>query len=411
MTKLIGIKDVLALQPGQIIWDSKVSGFGARRQKGTAVAYVLFYRTKDGRQRWHTIGRHGSPWTPDMARKEARKVLGAVVSGSDPAHEKAKERHAATVAELCERYITDVKSGRLLTKKGEPKKLSTLMTDKSRTKCHIIPLLGKLTVSAVTRNDVDNFLHDVAGGKTAIWEKRKHGLGVAQVGRGSANRTLALLSSIFSYAVRARMRPDNPVHGVTKFANKQRDRRLSDSEYAMLGAGLAKAEAEKQIWPPAISAARFLALTGWRRGEALGLTWAEIDFERKTTTLGDTKTGRSMRPLSSAACDLLRAQSQVRALVFPATRGDKPMCGFPKFWAAIVTLGGLPADITPHTLRHSFASVANDLGYSESTIGALIGHKGHSITSRYIHSADAVLLAAADKVAEKIEGMMGCGIT
>jgi hypothetical protein len=84
MGETIGLKNVRALQPGQIIWDDKVAGFGARRQKGPAVAYVLFYRTKEGRQRWHTIGKHGSPWTPDSARNEARRVLGAVVSGDDP---------------------------------------------------------------------------------------------------------------------------------------------------------------------------------------------------------------------------------------------------------------------------------------------------------------------------------------
>lgn len=39
--------------------------------------------------------------------------------------------------------------------------------------------------------------------------------------------------------------------------------------------------------------------------------------------------------------------------------------------------------------------------------GALIGHKGHSITSRYVHSADAVLLAAADAVANRTAELMG----
>jgi integrase len=81
--------------------------------------------------------------------------------------------------------------------------------------------------------------------------------------------------------------------------------------------------------------------------------------------------------------------------------------GFPKFWARIAKDGELPADVTPHTLRHSFASLAADLGYSEPTIAALVGHKGHSITSRYIHAADAVLLAAADAVADRTNLLMG----
>ena len=83
------------------------------------------------------------------------------------------------------------------------------------------------------------------------------------------------------------------------------------------------------------------------------------------------------------------------------------MVGFPKLWARIAKLGELPADITPHVLRHSFASLAGDLGYSEPTIAALVGHKGHTITSRYVHSADAVLLAAADVVANRTAELMG----
>jgi integrase len=94
-------------------------------------------------------------------------------------------------------------------------------------------------------------------------------------------------------------------------------------------------------------------------------------------------------------------------LIFPATRGDGRMTGFPKLWARIAKLGELPADITPHVLRHSFASLAGDLGYSEPTIAALVGHKGRTITSRYVHTADAVLVAAADAVADRTAELMG----
>ena len=114
-----------------------------------------------------------------------------------------------------------------------------------------------------------------------------------------------------------------------------------------------------------------------------------------------------MRPLSRAACDVLSVLPRTSKLVFPATRGDGPMSGFPKMWARIAKLVDLPADVTPHVLRHSFASLASDLGYSEPTIAALVGHAGRSVTSRYVHSADAVLLAAADAVANRTAELMG----
>lgn len=75
--KRIGLREVRALKPGEQVWDAAVPGFHARRQKD-AVAYVLFYRTPEGRQRWHTIGRHGAPWTPEAAREEAQRLLGEI---------------------------------------------------------------------------------------------------------------------------------------------------------------------------------------------------------------------------------------------------------------------------------------------------------------------------------------------
>lgn len=405
--KRIGLRDVRALGPGQEVWDTAVPGFGARRQRSEAVAYVLLYRTGEGRTRRYTLGRHGA-WTPDTAREEARRLLGDVAKGTDPATEKQAKRKAATVAELCDAYWVDAETGNLLTRRRAPKKASTLLSDKGRIEKHIRPQLGPLKVAAVTRADVEAFMRAVAEGKTATRSKtgKKRGLSNVRGGRGTASRTVGLLGAIFTYAVRHGMRPDNPVHGVMRPADGRRERRLSDAEYTALGAALRQAEAQ-HFWPAAAACARFLALTGWRSGEALGLNWAEVDLARRTVSLPDTKTGASLRPLSRAACDVLRGLSRSGELAFPPTRGDGRMTGFRKLWNRIAKLRDLPADVTPHVLRHSFASLAADLGYSEPTIGALIGHKGHTITSRYVHSADAVLLAAADAVARRTAELMG----
>lgn len=94
--------------------------------------------------------------------------------------------------------------------------------------------------------------------------------------------------------------------------------------------------------------------------------------------------------------------------MFPASCGGaETVLHFKRFWPRLAKLGGLPAEITPHVLRHSLTSLAADLGCSEPTIAALVGHKGRSITSRYVHSADAVLLAAADAVANRTVEPMG----
>jgi len=405
--KRIGLRDIRGLGLGETIWDASVPGFGARRQKSDAIAYILKYRTNEGRQRWMTIGRHGAPWTPDEAREEARRVLGGVVAGEDPSADKIARRKASTVSELCDQYLADAEAGHLLTRRKIAKKASTLSTDKGRIERHIKPLLGSMKVPSVQKADIERFMHDVAGGKTAGRTKtaKKRGLAHVRGGKGTATRTVGLLGAIFEYAVKANFRADNPVHGVIRFADGTRERRLTNNEYGKLGMAIREAESSN-LWPYAINLVRFLALTGWRSGEAVGLLWSELDLTRRTAILPDTKTGRSLRPLPNIACEILSQFPNRKGLVFPATRGDGPMLGFRKIWDRITRLGSVPDDITPNVLRHSFASLASDLGYSESTIAALIGHRGRTITSRYIHSADTVLLAAADCIADRTWSLM-----
>ena len=407
---MITIKSVAAIPLNRTVWDNgrgAVAGFGARRQKGEAVAYVLKYRTASGRQRWHTIGRHGAPWTPDLARAEARRVLGEVTKGADPAEEKLRGRKDKTVSELSDDYLAASEAGRVLTRRRLPKNASTLATDRGRVERHIKPLLGNLRVAAVSRLDIERFNNQVSEGATAARVKTgKHGLARVTGGRGTATRTLALLGVIFSYAVRQGLRADNPAHGIAKHAYKERQRRATNDEYAALGKALRSMP--EPTWPIALAMARFLALSGWRRGEALALTWPEVDLVTRTARLADTKTGASLRPISRAACDVLRELPHLGELVFPSSVGaDKPMRGFHKVWLRVAKRAGLSADVTPHVLRHSFASIAADLGFSELTIAALIGHKKASVTSKYAHHADAVLLQAADVVSDRITEMMG----
>src|SRR5262245_64128664 len=105
----ITVRTVQGLKPGETIWDAghreAVKGFGVRRQRGQAV-YVIKYRIF-GRQRFVTIGRHGSPWTPDKARREAKRLLGDVADGKDPQAEKVegKAKAGEKVGKVADTYV------------------------------------------------------------------------------------------------------------------------------------------------------------------------------------------------------------------------------------------------------------------------------------------------------------------
>lgn len=423
----IGLVDVRNLPPNRELFDGgrgAVPGFGIRRQRSAAVAYIVVFRTVEGRSCRYTIGRHGAPWTPETARARAKVILAEAASGADPAAGKQELRNAPTVEDLCERYLAAAHAGRLPTRRGGTKKASTLAADRSRVDCHVLPLLGKRKAASVTTADLEAFIHDVSDGKTHRREKLNKSRAFRNVrGRmGAASRTVGMLGAIFAFAVKVGIRTDNPARGVLRPEDGRRQRRLRDDEYQLLQSGLERAAlilpsagggsaGRVAVWPHAIAAAKFLALTGWRSGEATGLRWNEVDLVRRTARLGDTKTGASMRPLSHEACKVLTTQKVITGgaadgLVFPPSRGRTTMTGFKRFMARIVTLGGLPQEVTAHVLRHSFASVAADLEMTEITIAALLGHQVRSVTSRYVHSADSVLLAAADKVADEITRRM-----
>ncbi len=405
----ITTRAVEAMEPGDEVYDSEVRGFGVRRQRRDAV-YILRKRIR-GKARQFSIGIHGSPWTPDTARREARRLLVEIDGGADLAALRAEEKAAPTVSDFCDQYLKDAKAG-LVTYRGKPKKTSTLGTDEGRITRHIKPLLGAMKVRDLTRADIERFMRDVASGKTAADEKTGHrGRAIVTGGAGTASRTVSLLGGILSYAVRLGVRPDNPCRGVERFSDGKRNRVLIPEEWKALGEALEIFEAQGGN-AKAVAITRLIALTGARRSEIVKLRMKEIDLDKRLLDLEDTKTGRSIRPLGGPARTLLRNLTEKplhTERLFSDETGEGFYQGYGRCWTKIRTLADLPSDITPHVLRHSFATMAGDLGFSTSTIASLLGHKAANITELYVHRrVDSVLVGAADKVAARIEAML-CG--
>jgi integrase len=393
------------LQPGQKAWDIDTTGFGVRCQRKYKV-FILKYRLL-GRPRWYTIGKLGSPWTVEMARREAKRLLGQVAAGIDPAEARDETKNDLKISELCDLYL---KEGCIT------KKASTLATDRGRIERHIKPVLGKMRVRQVRRADVEKLLREVAAGKTAIDEKTGPGRrAIVTGGKGTATKAVALLGAIFNFAVDRGLRPDNPAQGVKTFKALNAERFLSAEELSRLGEALSGAEKEGAN-PFAIAAIRLLALTGARKSEILTLHWksnsagsGHVDFEHGCLHLTDSKTGSKRVPLGAPALEILADMPKIEGnpYVFPS-KASGHYAGLQKVWDQIRRRAGLD-DVRLHDLRHSYASTAVASGDSLYLVGKILGHQQASTTQRYAHLSDDPLRDVADRTAKKIASAMRSG--
>jgi integrase len=384
------------------VWDRELRGFGVQVMPSGLKSFVIQYRTPEGRSRRGVIGRYGL-MTVEEARILAHEKLVAVSRGVDPVAEEAKAAGLLTVAGICDWYISEAEAGRILGRRRRPIKASTLAMDRSRIESHIKPLLGKRLVGSLKLGDIEGAQADIAVGKTSKPRAGSRG-GATTGGEGVAARTISTLHAIFEHAVRLGKIDTNPAKGVRKLSGTVRERRLSRAEIERLGKTL-RVAAEDGEHPTGLAAIRFLLLTGFRRMEALGLQRTWLDEEERAIRFPDTKSDAKTRVIGQAAVDLLLGQPETKSdFFFPADWGDGHFVGVVRVLDRVCGKAGL-ADVTPHTLRHTFASLAGDLGFSELTIAALLGHSARGVTQRYVH-IDEALKMTADRVAAEMADLL-----
>ena len=360
-----------------VYWDGELTGFGVRVRKSGRKNYVLQTRV-DGKLRWFTIGQHGRV-TVDEARAAALEILAATTKGIDPRDANAKREAEPVMAELGRRFLEEyVPVHCKPSTQGEYRRSVELFID---------PAIGDMRISAVQRKDIAKLHHDMRDKPY------------------QANRTLGVLSKMYSLAEVWGLRPDgsNPCRHVKRYKERNRERFLSPEETERLGDVLREAELEM---PSAVAAFRLLLLTGCRLSEIQFLRWEYVKDD--CIELPDAKTGGRVVPLGPEAravlADLPREDGNPWVI-----RGRLPgshITDLQKPWRRIRARADLE-DVRIHDLRHSYASRALALGESLMMIGKLLGHTQVQTTARYAHLArDSIQNAAA-----RITGSIGGDLT
>jgi integrase len=359
----------------KIFYDTEVKGFGCRVTAAGSRAFVLNYRARNRREHRCTIGSFPT-WGAVAARKEAAELKKAIDRGSNPVGELKAYRDAPTVNDLCDRFIAEYLPR---------KRPSTQHTYRLQIENEIRPALGPLKVADVTFADTD-------------------GLHRRLTARGTpyrANRVIALLSRMFSMAMRWQWRSDNPCKGIERNQEHKRRRYLTADELVRLGKALDKYSDRQSA-----NIIGLLLLTGARRGEVLAARWADFDAGFNTWTKPGATTKQKTEhavPLNGAARELLvKIRRQVPAgvaWVFPANGSHRR--DVKDAWITLCRMAKVDG-VRVHDLRHTFASVLASAGHSLPTIGALLGHTTPTTTARYAHLQNDPLRLAAGKAGKII---------
>ena len=348
------VRDLRAKKTTRNIRDTALAGFGVRVLPSGGKRFFL-HSQHEGRRVWKIVGDPGNMSVAE-ARERARGLLASLRSGKPDG-----ETLFETVAEEAFR------------RHGRQWKPGTFSVNRHYLDKHILPRFAGQPIADITAQDVRD------------WFAAMHATPV------SADRSMPVLSVIMTVAEADGLRPEgsNPCRGIRRYRRQNRDRFLSEAEFARLGRVLCGAS-------PALALIRLLALTGCRSSEIRTLRWT--DYRDGHIFLRDSKTGPRTVWLSTAARAVLDALPRTSPWVFPAVRGDGPLTKtkLNSVWFRVRAEVGLQ-DVCLHDLRHSYASVAITSGETVLAVGRLLGHRDPETTLKYAHHAetDAERAAAA----------------
>ncbi|MBA3342658.1 MAG: site-specific integrase [Gemmatimonadaceae bacterium] len=330
-------------------YDSKVRGLELAVTPSGVKSWRV-YRKMHGKPDRIVLGRFPD-LSVEQARGKAHEINASLAKGENPA---ADMRQDLTLRELFLLYLE---------RHSKPHKRSWQGDEWTYNK--YLARWSSRRLSTIDRNDVER-LHAAIGGDN---------------GKYSANRTLALISSMFNKARGWGWEGRNPATGVRKFKEVKRERFLYGDE---LPAFFSALKSEGDIG--ARDAILIMLLSGARKMNVLAMRWEDVNLTRALWTIPLTKSGDSQRvPLVPLAVELLgRRQSLADGspYVFPGRHGTGHRVEIKAAWDRVRTAANL-ADVRLHDLRRTLGSWQAAAGVSLPIIGKSLGHKDQNTTMIY----------------------------
>lgn len=230
-------------------------------------------------------------------------------------------------------------------------------------------------------------------GRRVFHEKRR------RLAPATINRYAAGLAAVITWAIKRRIAPKGYVHPCRSIERRpehnERTRFLSDAERERL---LAACRADP--WPRLYALALMALTTGARKSELTGLTWSDVDLERREAHVRHTKNGdaRVLPLVPAVAAELQRFAGKPEHRVFCSPRDARRAFSFEAHFVQAVKSARLGGGVTFHTLRHSCASHLARHGATLLEIADLLGHRQLQVTKRYSHLATSHKAALVNRV-------------
>jgi integrase len=449
-TKKLNTVNIKDTTPGQTIWDSELKGFGCRARQ-TAKVFVLKYRFGKGRgarQYMYTIGRFGSPWTAESARVEARRLLGRIALGENPAHDRIEQSGIPTMADAFGAFLAS----------ADGKRSTRTLEEYRRMFSKNCSHLRLIRVSDIQDDDILRLHRNLKDTPTL------------------ANRIVQMLSAFFNWCGRRGWRKEylNPCRHVEKYPERQIERIPTSRELLCLGEAIKQYESDyrlikvmshkrdksgaqevNSVTSYVTTAIRLLLFTGARKSEITTLQWCDVDLEKRQIRLLKSKTGKKTIYLSNLATQLLSELPRIEGnpFVIPGAKAGTHLVNIKDLWKRIRQIATislwcddptlaklvaeqrtkLPLDVRTeklfsliqetarqqnidlptglmdfrlHDVRHNFASLGVLGNHHLKVVGALLGHKSVKTTERYAHLANDPVHTASDLISESLAKAM-----